>query len=403
MSRRNPSVEHRLCGGDFDDPAAHRQIARDPSRAELSQKGKVSSLTKNFKAVGVGAVAVSAALLGMASAGAAQAAPTSVCTPNVGGSGMSAAVVARSNQRITHRNIRTRCDIGIYVGPGVSHVTIDSVRVSGANFQGILAENTSHLTIRNSTITGNGFHTIDPAAPPLPGNGLHSKVGQAFGISLFGVSYSTVQRNWVNNNGRGGIGVMDNGANNPGTITQHPNARLVASTHDTVIGNWMSANYNGCALVAATQNLSGHLSDLVLAGNTITGTGVSHGADVGGIVVAADLPNSSVRNVAVYGNKVSNSLEGGVIVNAEAPNSSTRNVFVTNNVLTGNNLGKAEAPATAGVIVDANPGAKNVLTVVAHNTITGQFYGIWSTGNYRPITFANHIRVTSGGVPIQHN
>lgn len=327
---------------------------------------------------------------------------------------MSAAVVARSNQRITHRNIRTRCDIGIYVGPSVSHVTIDSVRVSGANFQGILAENTSHLTIRNSTITGNGFNTIDPSAPALPGNGLHSYVGQAFGISLFGVSYSTVQRNRVNDNGRGGIGIMDNGANNPGTITQDPNALLVASTHDTVIGNWMSANYGGCALVAATQNFSGHLSDLALAGNTITGTGFSHahGPDVGGIVVAANLPNSSVRNVAVYGNKVSNSLEGGVIVNAEAFNSSTRNVFVTNNVLAGNNYGRAEAPDTAGVIVDANPEAgippqqhapQNVLTVVAHNTITKQFYGIWSTGNYRPITFANHIHVTSGGVPIQHN
>jgi hypothetical protein len=361
-------------------------------------------------------VAASTALLGamgVVGAGAAQAAPASSCTPNVDNSGLSAAVVAHSHQTLSHRWIdATNCDIGIFVGPGVKHVTIDHVAVSGANFQGILAYDTSYLTIKNSRIRNNGFHTLDSSAPPLPGNGLHSYVGQSFGISLFGVSWSTVEHNRVTHNGRGGSGVMDTGANNPGTINQDPSAPLVGSSHDRVVGNTMSANYGGCGLVAATQNFGGHLSHLLLARNRIIGTGTASesGPDVAGIVVAADLPDSSVSDVSVVANKVTNSFEGGVIVNAEAFNSYTRNVAVLGNTLRGNNWGDQEAPDTAGVIVFANPAPvptgtnapKNVRTVVAGNRITQQFYGIYSVGHYAPITFWNHIRVTSGGDPIFH-
>ena len=79
---------------------------------------------------------------------------------------MSAAVVAHSHQRISHRVVNaTGCDIGIYVGAGARHVAILHTRVTGANFQGIFAEKTSHLRISGSTVTGNAFHTIDPSAP----------------------------------------------------------------------------------------------------------------------------------------------------------------------------------------------------------------------------------------------
>lgn len=330
------------------------------------------------------------------------------------GSGLSAAVVAHRNQNINHRRVNARgCDIGIFVGPGVSHVTINSVSVTGANFQGILALDTSHLTVRNSRIRDNGQHTIDTSVPPLQGSGVQSRVAQSFGISMFGVSHSTVARNTVIDNGRGGIGIMDNGPFSPGTITQNPSAHLVASVDDTIVGNTTRANYRGCGIVVATQNANGHLSRIVIADNTVTGTGMSatDGPDIGGIVVAADPPGSSVTNVRVLRNRVSNSFEGGIIVNAEAFNSYTRNISVIRNTLKGNNWGSQEAPKTAGVIVFANPAApvppettapRNLFTLVAGNTITKQFYGIYSVGKYRPITIWNHIRVTSGGVPIYH-
>src|SRR3954465_6071643 len=98
------------------------------------------------------------AALGVTSAGAAEAGPS--CTPDVGGTGLSAAVVAHAHQKITHRVVdATGCAVGIYVGAGARHVLVESTTVTGANFQGIFAEKTSHLRIARSTVTGNAFNT----------------------------------------------------------------------------------------------------------------------------------------------------------------------------------------------------------------------------------------------------
>jgi len=373
-----------------------------------------------WKSAVVGGIAASSTVLGLVAAGPAQATPATTpahtCTQNVDGSGLSAAVVAKSHQRIANQTINaTGCDIGIYIGPRASHVSIDHVTVENANFQGILAQKTSHILIENSTITENGWHTIDPTIPvptPMPPGWVQSHVSQSFGVSLFGVSHSRVENNQVSNNGRGGIGVMDNGPNDPGTITQNANAPLTTSSHDVLVGNFVTENYSGCGIVVATQNVGGALSNLRIVGNTVKGTGFSspasqaHGApDIGGIVVAADPPGSSVRQVVVRQNRVTDSFEGGIIVNAEAPNSFTQRVTITGNVVSGNNIGHLEAPNTAGVIVFAAPapGAQNRDTVVSSNWISGQFYGIWSMGDFAPTTRHNHITVTSGGSPISHS
>ena len=369
-------------------------------------------MSKSWKTVAVGAAAACTAVFWVLPVGAANAAGPA-CTPDAGGTGLSAAVVARPHEKIVHRNIHTGCDIGIYIGAGVSGVQVDHVRVSGAGFQGIFVEKTSHVVIEHSTIANNGWRTIDPSAPPLAGSGVRSYVSQSFGVSLFGVSDSVVRGNRVYDNGRGGIGLMDNGPNDPGATAsqQNPAAAVVASTDDTINGNRMWANYNGCALVAATQNPGGHLSGLALVGNRILGTGISpsNGPDVGGLVVAADPPGSTVSNVTVTGNKVAGSFEGGIIVNAEAPAvgpfaaSATHNVWIAGNTVSANNQGHLEAPNTAGIIVNAAaPGTRNTNTVVAVNHISRQFYGIWSNGDDAPATLGNHIRVSDGGVPIFH-
>jgi hypothetical protein len=343
--------------------------------------------------------------LGVATAGSAQADAT--CTANVGNTGLSAALVATPHQTIARGTLdATGCDIGIYIGQGVRHVTVRSMTVTGANFQGIFAEKTSYVRIFHSTITGNALNTIDPTAPPLPGSGVQSRVGQAFAISLFGVSHATVRNNDVYDNGRGGIGVMDNGPNDPGAMADHqdPAAPLVASTHDVVIGNRTWANYNGCGVVAATQNFDGHLGDITIARNTISGTGFgAAGPDIGGIVVAADLPGSTVVDATVRGNTVRDSFEGGLIVNAEAPGSSTRHVRLFHNTVSGNNVGHLEVDNTAGVITNAADGAANIGTTVFGNRISDQFYGIWTKGDFPPRHWHNDIEVTDGGVPVSLN
>ena len=399
--------------------------ARDRACESGMEKGKASQLSHRWgrhlhwkpAVAGVGAIAASTALVGLVPS-VAQAQATSRCVPNVGNSGLSAAVVAQAHQTIANKMINAQgCDIGIYVGAGVDHVTINSVTVFNANFQGIFAERTSYILVENSTIKNNGFHTTAADADPLPGSGVRSHVGQSFAISLFGVSYSTVKGNTVFNNGRGGIGLMDNGSNDPGTINQDRSALPVSSSHDQIVDNTTYANYNGCGIVAATQNFNGSLSDLLISGNTIAGTGFAsnngfaskNDPDIGGIVVAADLPGSSVSDVTVSDNVVTGSFEGGVIVNAEAPNSFTEDVHVTGNTVIGNNWGHLEAPNTAGILVFANPEASgipnmidpaNIDTVISNNIVADQFYGIWSLGGSAPIVFGNDIQVTDGGTPI---
>jgi hypothetical protein len=85
---------------------------------------------------------------------------------------------------------------------------------------------------------------------------------------------------------------------------------------------------------------------------------------------------------------------------------------VTGNRLSGNNFGLVSPTThTAGVVVFAaplppktaagTPRGINKSTLVAGNTIYGQYYGIISTGPNPATTFANRIWVTRGGVPIE--
>ena len=326
---------------------------------------------------------------GTISMGVAAAAPSCVAA---GTSGLTAAVVATPGQTISNQTINAAgCDVGIFVGQGAAGVTIDAVTVTGAADQGILAQDTSGLTVSNSSIHGNGFM---------------ARVSQSFGISLFGVSGSTVTGNTVTDNGAGGIGLMDDGPFDPGTPLPGPSV-LVPSTNDTIANNHTSANYAGCGIVLAVQNPGGSLSNVTVTGNIVTGTHSfgRTGPDVGGIVVAADAPGTAINTALVSHNTVTNSFEGGIIVHAEAPHAHTVGVSVTGNTLSGNNWGLTNGPtALVGVIVSDGPApapirAFNSGTVVSGNTITNEFYGIWSDGPSVPTVSGNSITVNAGGTP----
>ena len=323
------------------------------------------------------------------------------CTA-AGSTGLTAAQVATTNQTISASVDATGCDIGIYVPPGVTGVTIggatssDGITVSGANDTGIFVDQTTGTTIENDTVQNNGV---------APGAG----IGSFGGIVLAGVSNATVSSNTVTGNGGGGIIVNDNGPVNPGAPNPGPGAP-VPSNNDTVSNNTISGNYGSCGIVYATHNSGGSISGGVITGNTITGhIGVfkSTGPDLGGIVVAAASAGATVSNTQVSGNNISGSFEGGIIVHAHAPND-----VVTGTSITGNTVGPANnwgstngPPTTAGIIlgVDQLPPAiapTITQTTVGGNTIFGQFYGLWISGvTDVTVNPANTITVVPGGAP----
>jgi len=328
------------------------------------------------------------------------------CLP-AGTSGFTAKVVASAGQTIAMRTIdATGCDVGIYVADDASYVTISRVTVTGANAAGILVENTSHVTVERSTVQGNGFHA-PPAPMPLGSLPKDGELPQAFGISLFGVSDAVVTRNTVFNNGRGGIGVMDTGPFDPGHVGGLGSSPTmpVPSENVVVSRNTLWANYNGCAVVVSVFNTGNHIRNVTVTRNTITGTGFTDtGADVGGIVAQSNGQGSSVQNIMISRNTITGSGESGVIVHAAAPASHTVNVQVTRNTLSANNQFADETGNTTGVVVSSwlagmDFGQSNINTVVSRNTMTDQFYGVWTQGPNPPKLFRNAITVTEGGTP----
>ncbi len=315
-----------------------------------------------------------------------------------GTTGLTAAVVATSGAILINGTVdATGCDIGIYVGPTASSVTIAGETVSGANDEGIFVEQTTGVSINHSTIRNN---EVNPS-PSLASDG---------GITLAGVSNSSVDSNTVTGNNGGGIYVVDNGPIDPGAPNPGP-ATPVPATNVVVSNNTLTNNPGGCGIIYATHNTGGSVVGGSISGNSITGSpGVftKAGPDVGGIVVAAASAGATVSNVSITGNTVAGSYEGGIIVHAHAPHDSVTGTTISNNTLPGgNNWGRTNGPpATAGVIIGVDllpPAIAPTIsgTVVSANTISGHFYGIWISGVPAVTTTpANTISVNTGGTDI---
>ncbi len=354
---------------------------------------------------------VSAAALGTVGLSATGVAVSGVLAPTVAGAvgctaagttGLNAALVATtSGQTINAASLgsstltATGCDYGIYVGPGITGVTITGITVTGANDTGIFAEQTSGLGVNNTTVTGNG---VNP----------NTKLASYGGIVLAGVSTSTVQGDTVTNNGGGGIFVNDNGPVDPGALNAGPTA-TVNSLANLVTGNTINGNYGSCAIVEATHNAGTMINGGGVENNTITGhVGVfkSTGPDLGGIVFGTASASATVSNVQVSGNNVSGSYEGGIILHAHAPNDVISGMTITSNIIgPNNNWGQTNGPpTTAGIIISAGNlpaavAAKITTTTVTGNTIAGQYYGIWQSNVSGPgvITTPNSTTVLTGG------
>ena len=304
---------------------------------------------------------------------------TPSCT-SAGKTGLTAAVVASPGQRIDGGTVdATGCDVGIYVGPGMEHVVIDGVTVTGANDHGIFVQDTSQVTIENSTISGNG---IDPT----------TGIAENKGVELVGTTNSVVRDNTVTGNlADGGIGIADDGPIDPGAPDP---GTLLASTNNVVSGNTVSGNYVGCGIVLAAYNAGAGIFNNVVVGNTVTGTvGFTlHGPVVGGIVVAADTPGTTVSNNTVVHNTDTNSFIPGIVVHSNSPGDVVSNNSIVANTLNGDGWGKIDGPPEmVGILVGAGTKASLTNTTVAANRITNEDYGVYVNS-----ATATHV----GGLPL---
>jgi parallel beta-helix repeat protein len=331
------------------------------------RRGVVVAASTALAAGGVGVLGGVVAPVGAASA--------ATCAP-AGSTGLTAALVATTGQNISGQTLNAAgCDVGIFVGPGVTGVTITHETVTGANDHGIFAVDTSGLQISQSTVTGNGV------AP-------NKAIAENKAIELVGVSGSSITGNTVTaNTADGGIGIADNGPLNPGA--PNPGGAPTASTNDTVSGNHSDGNFGGCGIVIAAYNPGGGISFVTVTGNNVAGTVGKfgpHGPVIGGIVVAADTPATSVSNVSVQGNTITGSFIPGIVVHSNAPKDGVSGVTLKSNTLSLDDWGAVDGPPQpAGIVVAASQIPAPVTptltgTTIQGNTISQEFYGAWLAG-----------------------
>ncbi|HET6966565.1 MAG TPA: right-handed parallel beta-helix repeat-containing protein, partial [Acidimicrobiales bacterium] len=323
------------------------------------------------------------------------------CTA-AGSTGLTAKAVATTNNQVITGTIdATGCDVGIFVGPGITGVTI-TADVSGANDHGIFAVDTSGLTITGSHVTGNGV------AP-------HSTIAENKAIELAGVSDSSITGNTVTGNtADGGIGVADDGTDiNPGA--PNPGTAAKPATNVVVSGNHSDGNFGGCGIVVAAYDAGAGVSNVTVTGNTVTGSVGQfgpHGPVIGGIVVAADSPGTTVSNVTVggvntpgvtLGNNITGAFIPGIVVHSNAPGDHVSGVTLQGNTLNSDDWGAVDGPPQpAGIIVAASqipPPVTPTLTgtTVKGNTISNEFYGTWLAGDSGTTLTGNTVSTFPGG------
>jgi parallel beta-helix repeat protein len=291
------------------------------------------------------------------------------CVP-AGSTGLTAFVVASSGQTVSGTIDATGCDVGVYVGPGTTGVRITGATISGANDHGIFVQDVSGITIKYNTVTGNG---VNP----------NSAIAENKAVELVGTSFAVVEHNTVSHNvADGGIGVADDGAIDPGA----PNPGNVrGGSFNLIAYNEIDYNLFGCGIVIAAYNTGSGVSFNTVKGNTVLGASFATvgelGPAVGGIVVAADVPNT------VADNTISGSLIPGVVVHSNAPGDVVTMTFILNNKIdsSGDETDtSAEPPAPNGIMVvaEAFPGMANpptiTFTFIIHNSVNNDYYGVWS-------------------------
>jgi len=179
---------------------------------------------------------------------------TTFCTPVTPtdakfGSLITAAKVAITGQTITGDVDATGCDAGVYIGPGVTGVTVTAA-VHDASQVNIFNDGGT-VTVTGSTVTNVGAHTGTAFTP----NGVQTGIGVYFSCGGTGI----ISSNTINQYQKGGITVRDLDG-----VTVTGNTVTGLGVVNFIAQNGIEFGFGTCGPTVSTSNVG------QVTGNTVT-------------------------------------------------------------------------------------------------------------------------------------
>ncbi len=255
-------------------------------------------------------------------------------------------------------------------GPGSAGTVVKGFTVEHAAAEGILAFNTSDVTIKHNELTGNDQakglanppdECVDQG--PVPGD-----CGEA--LHLLSVVHSRLVRNNVHDN-VGGILLTDEAGPTHGNLVAY---------------NTSKNNLEDCGItlpshnpMATTDPSLGGVYDNTILGNWSIGNG---GAGVG---MFAAGPGMASYNNRVIGNVLRDNGEAGVGIHSHAPDQNVSGNLIAANWISGNGIdpdfqtADPAGPHDTGIAIGSV--AVPVSARVLGNWISNEYWGIYSSGS----------------------
>jgi parallel beta-helix repeat protein len=252
---------------------------------------------------------------------------------------------------------------------GVANVVVSGLTIENANYQGILVQNASFVTIYNNQVLGNNKGLVttgsEPSCPGLPAalaSGEALDCGE--GINLTGTDHTVVSNNVVQHNS-GGILISDD----------------TGAVHDNVISNnLVSDNGYACGITMASHSGIGVFHNIVV-GNQSLRNGLLVPGEGAGVGVYAPGPGSQTYANVVVNNQVMGNGLPGVAMHNHASMAGAPPVVFNDNMVVGNMISQngADVQDTA----TSGPTGINIAsiatmngTVIALNLISQESIGL---------------------------